>query len=146
MDLAYAINSAHNQLVNVSTKEQIDFEAESDQNDIPDELATLNTDLQMIAHLLNSLSADFLHSTAKDFKGRECLFLRLFASMNICKCFDFLLILLLHLLAICFVFQRLFVHSDDFLKLVDDKCAFFPRQVQGQLSFNVHEVLPQLPG
>ncbi len=97
MDLAYAINSAHDQLVNVSTKEQIDFEAKSDQNDIPNELATLYTDLQMIAHLLDSLSADFLHSTAKDFKGRECLFLGLFASMNICKCLHFLLTLLLHL-------------------------------------------------
>ncbi len=146
VDLAHAINSAHDQLVNVSAKEQIDFEAKSYQNNVPDELATLYADLQMIAHLLDSLSADFLHSTAKDFKRRECLFLGLFASMNISKCFHFLLILLLHFCAICFVFLSLFVHGDNFLELVDDKCAFFPRQMQGQLSFNVHEVLPQLPG
>ena len=65
VDFADSVNGTHYELVNVPAEKQVYFEPQCDQNDIPDKFTALSADLQVVAHFLDSLRTDFLHSVAK---------------------------------------------------------------------------------
>ena len=75
IDLAHAINRAHDQLVEVSTEEQVRFKAECDEQDVPYELSALLANLEVLTHLLNGARRDLLDSSKEYLKLAQGLFL-----------------------------------------------------------------------
>ena len=83
MNLAYAINCAHDQLVEVSSKKKIGLKTKCHEQDVPNELAALLTNLQMLAHLLYRVCSDLLHPIKEHLELGESLFLRLLLGVHL---------------------------------------------------------------
>ena len=81
MDLAYTVDRTHDQLVQMSSEKKIRLETKCHQQDVPNELAALLTYLQVLAHLLNSVSSDLLYPIKEYLELSKSLFLSLLPGM-----------------------------------------------------------------
>ena len=74
MDLTDTVDSTHDQLVKVSSKQEVGFESKCHEEYIPDQLSALIIDVQKGTHLLYSLCCDTLDSCKQSLHWLERLF------------------------------------------------------------------------
>lgn len=75
MNLTNAIDGAHDKLIKMPAKKQARLEAERDKHDVPNKFSALLTNLQVLAHFVDCVCADLLHSAEKLSKLKQCLLL-----------------------------------------------------------------------
>lgn len=143
----------------MAPEEQVRLETKRDKQDVPDELPALLADLQMLAHLLDRLGRDLLHSVEEQLEVIQRLFLDLALFMDLSerlglehgpRRFCARLRVLSGAWGNNFVGgNRLLlvpvVPRDDLLDLLDHHRVFLPDQVERQRTLDVREVLAQLP-
>lgn len=97
----------------------------------------------MLAHLLDGLRTDLLHSIEELQVGLQCLFLSILAGMSLCEGLHFNWLFFLRSPVFDAPFLCL-VPGDNEFQFFDDDGVLLPDEVQCELSLDVVKVLAQL--